>query len=78
MDDLLEVQSPGLDQLDGVGEGAQLRCKQEDGEVVVGDEALRWTAELNADVVQKVGADERQCEAREQCQDLVEIEFSEG
>ncbi|KAH8716263.1 hypothetical protein HC256_005040 [Beauveria bassiana] len=62
--DALQVQRARLHQLDHVREHAYLGDEDEDGQIVVGDEALRRTAQLRANHVQEKGADERQREAR--------------
>ena len=49
----LEEQSPLLDHLDQVGDWTYLCHKQEDSQVVIGDESFRRTRELRSDAMKK-------------------------
>ena len=65
-------------QFDEVGEGAKFGGEEEDGEVVVGDEAFGGTGKLGADGMEEPGTEERGYETGKQGQHFVEAEFRRG
>jgi hypothetical protein len=67
----LEEEGAGLNHLDEMGERADFRGENKDGEIVVGHEAFGGSRELTTDRVEEVGAEDGEQEAGEEGKDLV-------